>query len=273
MVGIVLHDLLLGQVHPELKEGDLQGIDLHRIPGECDPETLASILSHADQQSAAGETVISFCSLDVARLIRRKYPNLSAGLLCDLEKLKWHRYTSLIEASDLLNGKAILLPFGRITDSRKNLDWLFGDRVFLRPNRADKPFPGMVISLEEVEREISGLRQVYHVDPCELVIIAPAQDIEPTEYRFWCVEGQIISAASYAFGSDHANLPKPPEAARMLAEKIALRLEAHENALTVDVVMTDQGAKLVEVNGYSTSGFYPDADLPAIFRAAAGLYF
>lgn len=209
---------------------------------------------------------VLFVSLDVARYVMRHLPHLRRGLLLDPERLKVHRWSGFLAPDLLLNRSFILLPFGSILARKAQIERLFGPRVFLRPDSAMKEFPGFSLQVSDLDREISAATQIWRPDADLLCVIDKAQVLPPHEYRFWMADGQVLSHAPYAFGPSgvHETLePGPcPDLVIVQAQKLARDLEFWENPVVADLALDAEGVpRLVEINGFSTSGFYPGMHL------------
>jgi hypothetical protein len=207
---------------------------------------------------------VLFCSLPVARHVWREKLWLARGLYVDPGFLSWHRYSGLLPPEWLLNRSAILLPFGALMSRRAQLAQLYGSRIFLRPDSAMKPFNGMAMDLTDLEQEVSSFRQLHNPDDDTLVVVDRARAIAPTEYRFWLVEGEVAAVAPYSLDPDVAHPPCPPEVLE-LAGRIGQRLTPWETTFVADLVLDEEGVpRLVELNGFSTSGWYAGVDPAAL---------
>jgi hypothetical protein len=229
------------------------------------PSGLAAKLARIEEDMR-DKRIVVFCSLDAARIIRRKHPALARGLVLNERFLHWHVYTPMLPSGVLLNEDHVLLPFGLLVRSRNLIEKTFGQQVFIRPDSPQKIFPGMVIALEDIEREVFGLQQVYNPDPADMTVVSAARDLPDFEYRFWMISGQALSPASYAFKRPHAEAPPCPEEIRTLAKGLAKHLEWIEDAVVADFVLHDGKPKLVELNAVSTSGFYPGFKLKPVLE-------
>jgi hypothetical protein len=214
-----------------------------------------------------GKKIITFCSLPAARIIQRSCPNLSRGLFVDFEFMKFHRYSAYIPDGMLLNEEFIMMPFKQVERSKAVLERCFGKQVFMRPDSSGKCFSGVSLHLEDLEQEMFALRQIHSVDPEELVVIAPHKDLPEEEFRFWLIDGVAYSPAGYMFDQPHKKAGPCPANIQEAAHTLANHLETINNAVVADFVATPDGPKLVELNGISTSGFYPDMNLSQIIDA------
>lgn len=228
---------------------------------------LAHLRALESEVQAAGERPIVFCSLQVAGRILRLFPGLAPGVALPRDFLRHHVYTSCLDQDLLLNPDGLYLPWGRIAGQRDFLAAHFPQGVFLRPDSPMKPFAGFATGHADLGFEISARSQTDRVDPAELVYIAPRLDLPEIEYRFWIVDSHPCTAAPYSW----LETARPPrripaeafEAARAVAQALALR----EQIFTVDIVMLDGVARVVEINALSTSGWYPGLSLDALFQA------
>ncbi|MBW3243653.1 ATP-grasp domain-containing protein [Epibacterium sp. DP7N7-1] len=220
-----------------------------------------------------GARVAVFCSLQVAAHIRRHCDHLRQGILQDEDRLAIHVFTGLIPRDWLLNRDVILLPFGQVEARAAQLETLFGPRLFMRPDSSKKTFSGCVFDISDIGHEVSAQRQIHNIHGDELVAIDRARDIAPFEYRFWLAEGRVITHAAYALERIEDAPPCPPTVAR-LAEEVARHVEYTLPMVVADFVLDEGGQpRLVEVNGFSTAGFYPGTDFHALVTALDGLIY
>lgn len=244
------------------------GAQLTLLPDRVTDQMLADLDAAVAE---AGEKPIVFCSLPLAARIKARRPVLARGIDLDLEALRHSRYSALLPSSTLLNPDGIYLPWACLAPRRDLLRSLFGARVFLRPDRATKPFPGFDIGLDGLAAELAARAHTYLVEPGELVFVAPARDLPHVEFRVWLVEGTPVGAAAYSWHEGEPLLPVP-EAVILAAAATARRLEGHLHDFTADFVLIEDRPSLVEVNGMATSGWYPDLD-PKVLLAAIDAVF
>lgn len=219
----------------------------------------------APSESRAGGRVACFVSLDAARYIRRECPGLARGLFLDEDRLRVQCWSGILPNSMQLNRGFILLPFGQLAQRRRQLEALFGDAFFIRPDSAMKTFAGTPVSAENFEAEVSALRQIHKLHGDELVVVDRGREIGPVEWRFWLADGDIVTHAPYSFTGTAANVM--PEGLMDLAREAAARLEGWCNPVVADFAQEMGGPlRLVELNALSTSGIYPGADTTAIAR-------
>ncbi len=211
----------------------------------------------------AGEPISSvacFVSLDAARYIRRACPELERGLFLDEDRLRVQCWSGILPAEMQLNRGFILLPFGQLANRRRQLEALFGDAFFLRPDSAMKTFAGTPVSAEDFETEVNALRQIHKLHGDELVVVDRGREIGPVEWRFWLADGGVVTHAPYSFTGAAAG--EMPDGLMDLAREVAMRLEGWCNPVVADFAEETGGRpRLVELNALSTSGIYPGAEV------------
>lgn len=235
-------------------------------------DTLAEL--EAAVQSGA-RRVVPFVSLEIAGRIQRDYPGLSRSLVFSPERLQFHS-VSAIMGETMLNQRHVLASWASLPDRAADLARAFGPTLFIRPNSATKSFTGFSVAADQLRAEHGALSQTEHVPADELCVIAPAQSLPPIEWRFWVVDGRPVTCAPYRW-DEPATTPAetettPPEELQDFARTAASRTEVIESALVLDVVMSDSGPRVVELNPLSTSGFYPGMDLKALLTALADIF-
>ncbi len=127
--------------------------------------------------------------------------------------------------------------------------------VFVRPNSGYKTFAGQRMVSENVDHDISTLEQTSGVMNDTLCFMAPLRNIQG-EFRFVIADGKIIAGSEYRWdGKLDIRRDWLPECEE-LAQKVAEHPWQVDIAYTCDVALTDNGAKLVELNGFSCAGLY-----------------
>jgi hypothetical protein len=154
---------------------------------------------------------------------------------------------------NLLNGEAIedtvsnIIP--KITAGRH--------KVFARPSEDTKSFSGQLF---EADNLIYWLGQVassndrfgLHGDTS--VIVSPFKKIL-AEYRLFVVDGLIASGSLYKIGDLVTTSDVLDPVAVEYAYKM-LEIWQPDRAFVLDIAITDDGPKIIEVNNINSSGFY-----------------
>lgn len=136
------------------------------------------------------------------------------------------------------------------------------DRVFIRPNSGFKTFTGQCIRGDEWAHDIETMDQLTGVMDETLIMVAPPIDIQG-EFRFVIADGKVIAGSEYRWdGKLDVRRDYPAECFEM-AKQVAEHPWQVDVAYTCDVALTNEGAKLVELNGFSAAGLYA-CDIPKV---------
>ena len=218
---------------------------------------------------------VLFCSLQVARFVQKHCPHLSRGLFFRPEAMSLRVLASSFASSPglWLNEGGFWLPFGVLERSGDFVFSCLGERVFVRPDSGLKTFSAFVADAGSWALEVSSVKQIHNPSSDEMVFCAPAKDLETYEHRFWCVGGEPVANAPYAFGPGGINesvspSPPPPDAWNVVGQA-AQSFLAWDDVVVVDVVVdkTTGVASVVECNALSTSGFYQGFKIKPVLEA------
>jgi len=244
-----------------------------------DASEIPEVERQAVQAAAAG--VLVFCSLGVARGIRKRGGPLANGLFYEPQRLHVRQYAPQLPVGAHINEDAIYLPWSALARNADRLFAFFGtESLFVRPDSPDKPFTGFSATRSDFASEIEALRQTACVTPEELCLVAAGCAIDPVEWRSWMIEGKIVAWAGYSWdqgvmtaaaSNTAPESKRPPAPILELAERLAPTMEGYDNAVVADFAMTQNGPRLIEINAPSTSGIYAGADFPAIVAALANI--
>lgn len=166
------------------------------------------------------------------------------------------------------NGRGVYLTFSDFVRRRDQLYRLFGvSRLFIRPDSGAKVFTGLCVTPENDAFELRSLMKLTQVTDETLILVAPAAEIS-AEYRFYIVEGKVITGSRYMINGKPDKSPETDPQCLAVAELVANLPWQIDLAYTCDVGLFDGIAKIVELNAFSTSGLY-DCDSVALFTAMA----
>jgi hypothetical protein len=239
------------------------GVRLTRIDKLNWQDQVAELEAEA---SIKDQRPVIFCSLPIAGRISRAFPRLASGIVLPKDFLQHAHYSALLPEDIQLNTGGIYLPWGILLERKEQLERLYPDGVFIRPNSSLKPFTGFAVTHNEFPAEHHMMTQAAGISATELCFVAPKADIPNVEYRVWIVDSQPVTAASYGWEDTSENQEVPLEV-MTAARKVAGLLEMSEQIFTADFVMTQEGVKLVELNAVSTSGWYQGMDPKALIEA------
>lgn len=210
------------------------------------------------------EPTVFHGSLQFGKLIQET-PLHSVKVFCTLPKYECLYYYPRI-GSYLLNSEYVMLPFGEL-GRRKN--WLFdtlnkNGSLFLRPSSGYKTFTGLVLSDSEWDMELKFLK--YQIDPEELVVVAPAQDVV-REWRTVVVDDLVVTAGQYRYKGENVRIREVSKEVMHFAQEVVdFAGYVPDRAWTLDVCESSSGLKVVEANSFSCAGLYA-CDYEAIVRA------
>mgnify|MGYP003392987656 CR=1 FL=1 len=170
--------------------------------------------------------------------------------------------------SNLLNSEAQVCKFKEINPTY--------NPFFIRPSEDRKIFSGQVIDKANFDiwlRETTALMQYagyVTLTPDTEVIVSPLKAIH-SEWRFFVVDGEIVTGSLYKRGDRVISLPliKNEDAEVFAKEMVALWKPA--KAFVIDVALTDKGYRVIEYNCLNSSGFYA-SDLNKLVGAIEQLF-
>ena len=153
----------------------------------------------------------------------------------------------------------------KLTDE---IDWSTDSELFIKPFRDAKVFTGKVfnkISWSDYVHEALESQTSENLNKNTFIQISKPQKIYK-EARLWIVGEYIVDAGYYKFNEDtlfEQNVA--PEGIAFAKEMIAIFNVA--DAFVMDIGLTDNGWKIIEINCINSSGFYPNTNVKAIIKA------
>lgn len=163
----------------------------------------------------------------------------------------------------MLNADAKIVPF-------KDVHWEGNEPRFIRPIHDSKVFAGNVFDWEEFrewQRNVCVLNLDYgnSLTSDTLVQVCAPKKIY-AEYRFWIVDGQIVTYSLYKRGDrviyssdvDKHVLRFADQCVRHGDITLSVRTSAQQphRAWVLDVCETPDGMRIVETNTINSAGFY-----------------
>ncbi len=159
----------------------------------------------------------------------------------------------------LLNEDAEIDEFGHLKPE---------EPIFLRPCSGNKTFAGRVIdpeSLQIWQNEIRSTSDRYSpLTPETAVLFATPKRILQ-ELRFFIVDRQVVTGSIYRT-EGHSLLSRVRDGSAWTYAEQAARLWQPDRAFVLDIALTSNGPKIIEINSINSAGFY-DADLEALVDA------
>jgi len=152
---------------------------------------------------------------------------------------------------ELLNYDSIIL----------NVDEKFDfpdDLFFVRPCLDSKLFTGTVFNMTAWENLVEEIKANYSHRLSEKIQVCRMKDIF-REIRCWVVKGKVVTASQYKLGDrvvyKETNEPMIIDYVTKMAA-----IYSPAEAFVMDVCLTDDGLKIVEINNLNCAGFY-DCDI------------
>lgn len=205
-----------------------------------------------------------FCSIECKNYIFKKYPY--STWIPHNNIMDWSCYSTVIPYNYLLNPDGIILPYGSIIKNVENIEKLFGNKIFIKPNSPWKAFTGFSTSLDNLFYELNSITQLEKVNKSELTLISSHKQIDNTEFRFWCINEEIITYAPYTWQHNEVYSELPEDAIHFVYQILSYLYEYTDNGIVIDIVNTPNGLKLIELNALSTSGWYRGMDVDRLLK-------
>lgn len=189
-----------------------------------------------------------------------KMPNLLR-----LDNYQCSNYYLEIPRKKLLNSDFLLLPWWKLENSGEGLFKYFGcDRLFIRPNSGEKLFTGTTVGNKWFSKELEIIQDLpsSNFDVQDLVLISSAKEVYE-EVRFLMQGKNVISYGSTdnIWGFDLPSYTKLAESNRYFPDHF----------YTIDIGMTKDGPKIVELNSFVSAGLY-EMDYSLVVKAVEDFY-
>lgn len=215
------------------------------------------------------ECVIPYGSINFTAAVSRE-TNWYPGVWGNRKHLECTHYYPRL-GKFLLNSEYIMLPYGELKRKKHHLfnvlDKFASGGIFLRPNSPLKSFTGQVVSWTRFDEDVNRLG-FYDVEPEHLVIASSMKEIS-REWRMIIVDGSVVAGSQYKEDTLTQIREEVPIQVWDFAQEVANEHRL-DDAYVIDVGSYEGMLKLIEVNSFSSSGWYL-ADKPSIVNAAAKL--
>jgi hypothetical protein len=211
--------------------------------------------------------VIFYGSLRFMRRLLREKNWIPCGwcTLANFECFKYYTYWG----KHLFNQDYIMIPLQELIRRKEYIFENFGEdnKIFVRPSSGYKEFDGEVISLDGLNE--SMLSFVSEDSPELLVVVSSPKKID-REWRFVVTDTEVITGSMYKDnGSVEMELSKEGSPEWDYVRRLVEGAVWHpDKTYTMDVCESNGKKYLLELNAFSTSGFY-DCDLKKIISTAS----
>lgn len=132
-----------------------------------------------------------------------------------------------------------------------NPEW---ETFFIRPTGGTKLFGGMVVSQSDFQEWQEREDHTGSHYRGQTLMMAPLKDIE-AEYRFFVVEGKVVTGSSYRIAGRLDTTRVPPIEVTRHAQAMVDKFQIAQ-AFVIDIAETNEDMKIVEYNCFNTAGLY-----------------
>lgn len=168
---------------------------------------------------------------------------------------------------NLLNGLAIVEKLKNISVPES---W---NKFFARPVEDTKSFSGTLFEKSNFEywkKNVIKINESLSVNGETEIIIAPLQSIKE-EYRFFVIDGKVVTGSLYKLHDTVIYAPVHNNDVIDYAKKMVDKWQPNRG-FCLDIARTENGFKIIEVNGLNSAGFYC-SDLNKIVEALENMNF
>jgi len=151
--------------------------------------------------------------------------------------------------TNLLNHDSIVCQFSDVTNH-----W---DTFFIRPCEDTKSFNGMVINWGDgswKDDMLDKANEFALLMPDTLVSYCSVKEIY-REYRFFVIDGKVITGSQYKIGNRVLSDSTVDDDITQFAQQMVDTWQP-ARAFVIDIAMTPEGFKVIEINNFNSAGFY-----------------
>lgn len=143
----------------------------------------------------------------------------------------------------------------KLFDIGEELDWGLNEIKFIRPSKDSKLVTGKLYTKTKWDDTINLLKERHNGSLPWATIQVNSPKTIYKEARCWIVDGKIITSSYYKFGSNVMYEEEvEPEGLNFAQSMVDLYQVA--DAFVMDICLTPEGWKIVEINCINCSGFY-----------------
>lgn len=161
----------------------------------------------------------------------------------------------------LLNHQTDVFPFGQ------QINWVMGEEKFIKPYETAKLFTGKIFNKYEwndfVEENTIHPRTPLLTNTSLMQASAPQHIIK--EARLWIIGEQIVHSVYYRFHGDIVHESNVSIDGIEFAREMISIFNVAE-AFVMDICLTYEGWKIVEINCINSAGFFPNVDVKGLIK-------
>lgn len=202
------------------------------------------------------QDVFVFGSLKMVRLAK-KFGWEPGVLMSETHDFQAYRHHY---GRNLLNHDSYICHYG------EDFPWTH-EQHFIRPCADTKEFSGRVFEMHEWDEFCVQKAQDGHVPPLELSTLIQVASVKriQKEFRFWVVNGRVVTGSQYKLGRRTVYSPVVDPGAQKFCQSM-LDLFQLARAFVMDVCLVDDEWKIVECGCINCAGFY-QADMQRLVMA------
>lgn len=164
---------------------------------------------------------------------------------------------------DMLNRDSVNMLAQDIPEYTKHLPR--NQTIFIRPTIGKKLFPGQITSVAEINNWLNEGRVGKFLFPPEMEVTLAQSKYLFAETRWFVVDGKVIDGSTYRLREQRVMIHENNESNHKEAQRLADIWLPHKTC-AMDLVLTENGTKVVEFNTFNSSGFYHH-DISKIVKA------
>lgn len=210
-----------------------------------------------------------FSSVNIAKKILLNNNQMRKGIIYSPKFFEPSFYSQYIERENFLNKDYILLPFGQLIYFKDKLFHFFNtEKLFIKSNKNDRSSNPFIVEYSNYDHEILKFKQTYKIYDEEIFFITEHKKISEIEKRFWICDGEIIAEGYYSFNNCknfNYDILRDKNTTEKFVMKSVEKFLDIENWFTVDICISNKDLKIVELNSFSTSGFYEGVNFKNLF--------
>lgn len=183
------------------------------------------------------------------------------------ENFNFNSWCSGWGAHHMLNEEAIT---AKVKDIDIPIHW---NKFFARPTEDTKSFSGTVFNKPDFEDWLKKLKEMNSkatLNGETTIMIAPLKNIY-CEYRLFVVDKKIVTGSLYKLRDQVIYSEILDENVLSFAKEM-IQEWTPDRAFVLDIAITDEGMKIIEVNNINSSGFYK-ADVGKFIMAIEDMKF
>ena len=179
-------------------------------------------------------------------------------------------YTKWLEnlGDNILNSEGTVVRFGEA------MPLPYVEEFFVRPCEDTKTFSGAVIGANEFvvwKHKVLDLKETYTtLDADTQIVMSPLKEIL-REYRFFVFDGVVVTGSLYKMGGRVTSRSDVDPDVTEFAQSMVNKWQP-ARAFVIDVALTPDGFKVIEINNVNSAGFYA-CDVSKIVQAVETMVF